>query len=89
MYCSQSVTTGRRSQYDIWPNPVREPFEFLGRPCIYVGSLDPLLTGDDGGRAALAGLRAVRTVELRVRGHVLRVWTIFVCDRFAGFAPAG
>jgi len=88
VYCAQSALGGRYSQYDLWPNPIRDPQRFLGRPCIYVGAPRPELTGQrHGTQAALPGLRRVRTVEHRVRGCPLRIGSIFVSDGFAGFAP--
>jgi hypothetical protein len=91
VYSAQSVLTGRRSQYDFWPNPIRDPAAFMGRPCLYVGSLHAALTGEGGGHAALPGLRPVRSVEYKLKGEPVQIWTIFVCDAFAGFdgSPAG
>ena len=79
------------SQYDIWRNPIREPADFVGRPCIYVGALhDKLTKGTDTAPPALPGLRRVRTVEFTLRGQPLQIWTISTCNAFAGFAaPAG
>lgn len=85
VYSAQSVLVGRRSQYDFWPNPIRDRAAFIGRPCLYVGSLHEALTGEGGGHAALPGLRPVRTVEYKVNGTPLQIWTIFACDAFAGF----
>jgi len=91
VYSAQSVVGNRRSQYDVWPNPIRQRAEFVGRPCLYVGSLHRVLTGDStGAHAALPGLRLVRTVEHQVGGQVVQIWSIYACDAFAGFdAPAG
>ena len=90
VYAVQSALGKRPTQYDIWPNPIRDPAAFVGRPCLYVGSLHPELTGGTNGEAAaLPGLRPVRTIEYRIRGEVVQLWTIFACDAFAGFrAPA-
>ena len=85
VYSVQSVLVGRRSQYDFWPNPIRDAAQFVGRPCLYIGSLHAALTGDGGGRAALPELRPVRTVEYKSRGVPVQIWTIFACDAFAGF----
>lgn len=91
VYSAQSALGSRRSQYDIWRNPIRERAEFVGRPCLYVGSLHKVLTGgSDGARAALPGLRPVRAVEHKMGSEVVQYWTIFACDAFAGFdRPAG
>jgi 4-amino-4-deoxy-L-arabinose transferase-like glycosyltransferase len=84
VYCLQAALGDRQSQYDIWPNPIRDASLFIGRPCLYVGALKPELTGEGG----LRGVRLAETVEHRVRGQLLRVWPIYVCDEFAGL-PAG
>ncbi len=91
VYAAQSALGKRPTQYDMWPNPIRDRAAFVGRPCLYVGSLHPELTGgSNGAAAALPGLRPVRTVEYRIRGEVVQLWTIFACDAFAGFSvPAG
>lgn len=86
VYCAQSALGGRRSQYDIWTNPIRDADAFTGRPVVYVGALHPRLTGEAGGPAALPDLRPVRTVEHAVRGQRVQLWTIWYCDAFAGFA---
>lgn len=89
VYTAQSALGKRATQYDLWTNPIRDRELFIGRPCIYVGLLQPQLEGDDHGRGgALPGLRRARTVEHIVRGHRIRVWTIFVADRFEGFQAA-
>jgi 4-amino-4-deoxy-L-arabinose transferase-like glycosyltransferase len=84
-YSAQSALGGRLSQYDIWPNPVRDRDLFADRPCIYVGPLTAAITGEGGGHAALPGVRRVRTVEYAVGGCPMQIWSISVCDRFAGF----
>jgi hypothetical protein len=86
VYCAQSALGGRLSQYDVWSNPIRDAAAFIGRPVVFVGSLHPRLTGEDGGPAALPGLRVVRTVEHKVLGQRVQLWTIRYCDAFAGFA---
>lgn len=86
VYCLQAALGDRQSQYDIWPNPLRDADLFRGRPCLYVGTLKPELTGEDEpAHAVLRGVRLAETVEHRVRGHLVRVWPIYVCDEFAGF----
>jgi len=37
-YCVQAVLGARQSQYDIWPNPIRNPEQFVGLPCLYIGA---------------------------------------------------
>ncbi len=85
VYCAQSALGKRLTQYDLWPNPIRDAEAFRGRPVIYVGSLHPRLTGEDGGPAALPGLQPVQTVEHEVRGQRVQLWTIWFCEAFAGF----
>jgi len=85
VYCAQSALGKRLNQYDLWPNPIRDAEAFRGRPVIYVGSLHPRLTGEDGGPAALPGLRPVQTVVHEVRGQRVQLWTIWFCEAFAGF----
>jgi len=86
VYCVQSAVGGRRSQYDLWPNPIDHKEQFLGRPCIYVGALRKEVTGAPGGpRPALPGLRAERRVEYLLAGRPLKYWTVYVCEAFAGF----
>ena len=86
VYSAESVLGGRLSQYDIWPNPCRDPERFIGRPCIYVGALHPeLSTATSSGVTPLPGLRAVETVEYRLGNHPMQLWTIFAADQFMGF----
>lgn len=89
-YCLQAVLGDRPSQYDIWrPNPVADPAVF-GGPCIYVGSERPELFRalDDDTPPVLRGVRSAETVRHEVRGHVMQVWRIFVCEEFTGLPPA-
>lgn len=86
VYSAESVVGGRLSQYDLWDNPISAPGPFNDRPCIYVGALRSELTDDSPGRVApLPGLHRVRTVEYRLGGHPLRIWTIFAAEEFKGF----
>ena len=88
VYCLQAALGDRQSQYDIWSNPIRNPELFVGRPCIYVGALKSELIGQGGfSQVALPGVRLAETVEHRVRGQLLRVWPVYVCDAFAGLPP--
>lgn len=84
--CIQSILGKRQSQYDIWPNPIRDPALFLGRPVLYIGSREnPLLTGENGNPAAFENLRTAQIVEFSVQGAPLQVWGIHAADRFNGF----
>ncbi len=84
VYCLQAALGQRQSQYDIWHNPIDNPADFVGRPCVYVGTRKPALFGDDERPAVLRGARLVETVEPRVQGHRMNIWPIFVCESFAG-----
>ncbi len=85
VFSAQSALGGRMSQYDIWPNPVRDATQFIGRPCVYVGALHPALTGRDGRPPALTDPELACTVTHRVRGYPLQVWAIYTSKRFNGF----
>lgn len=92
VYCLQAALGDRQSQYDLWrPNPLRDPEAFVGRPCVYVGARKPRLFGEEAsGHVALPGARLARTVEHAVEGRgtraVVQVWSIYVCEAFAGLA---
>lgn len=83
--CAQSLLGGRRSQYDIWVNPIREPAQYLNRPVLFIGARDARLTGEAGTPPVLENLRLVKTVEALVAGAPEQVWAIFAADRFLGF----
>jgi 4-amino-4-deoxy-L-arabinose transferase-like glycosyltransferase len=84
-YCAQSALGGRLSQYDLWSSPISDPQSFIGRPVVYIGSSNPILTGEHVGHAALPGMQRVRLIEHRLAGEPMQIWSIFVCDSFAGF----
>jgi len=85
VYCLQAVLGKRQSQYDLWPNPIRDAVQFVGRPCLYVGVLKSELVGKvASGHAALRGVRLADTVEHRVRGQPVQIWPVYVCDEYAG-----
>lgn len=85
VYNVQSALGNRMNQYDIWENPIRDAQRFIGRPCIYIGSWRPELTGEKGAPPVLPELKLERTVEHVVRGQRVRVWSIFTCPSYAGF----
>jgi hypothetical protein len=86
VYCLQAALGDRQSQYDIWPNPIRDAERFVSRPCIYVGARKPELFGGVGlTHVALPGVdQPVVTVEHCVRGRLVQIWPIYVCPRYAG-----
>lgn len=87
VYCLQAVLGDRQSQYDLWPNPIRNPDRFIGRPCIYVGARKPELFGTAGGQyhpPALRNPRLVENVEYRLSGHTIQLWTIYAVESFDG-----
>lgn len=85
VYCAQAALGGRQSQYDIWTNPIRDAAQFVGRPCIYVGSLKPQIAGDETHAAALPNLTKLTTIEHVVGGLRYQLWGVYWCDAFAGF----
>jgi 4-amino-4-deoxy-L-arabinose transferase-like glycosyltransferase len=88
LYCLQAVLGDRQSQYDLWPNPIRDPAAFAGRRCIYIGARHPeLFEPPPGGAAVLGGARLAETVEHRVRGRRLQIWTIYTVDKFTRLPP--
>ncbi|MCB9855057.1 MAG: glycosyltransferase family 39 protein [Phycisphaerales bacterium] len=87
VYCIQSVLGDRLNQYDFWKNPIDNRSDFVGRPCVYVGTL-PSESSAKGEtlRAAMPGIRPVRTVEYRIGDIPFQVWTIFVADAYEGIS---
>ncbi|MBL8879147.1 MAG: glycosyltransferase family 39 protein, partial [Phycisphaerales bacterium] len=86
VFCAQAALGQRQSQYDIWPNPIRDAEQFIGRTCIYVGQLDARVTEEGGKHAALPGLRKIATIEHFVDGLRYQLWPVFACDAYAGFS---
>ncbi len=90
VYCLQAVLGDRESQYDLWTNPIRNPEQFTGRPCIYIGARKPELFGAAGGRYQPPALRnpaLIENVEYKLHGHVIQLWTIYAVESFDGLAP--
>jgi 4-amino-4-deoxy-L-arabinose transferase-like glycosyltransferase len=83
VYCVQAAMGDRRSQYDVWANPLRDVQDFRGRACLYVGRIRPELS--EGESAPFPGLTRDRVVEHMVRGARMAVWSISHCEAFAGF----
>jgi hypothetical protein len=86
VYCAQSALGSRISQYDFWTNPIDQSAAFVGRPCLYVGSLHAELRAD-AADAPLPKLRQMRIVRHEVGGQPVQIWSLHVCDSFAGFGP--
>lgn len=84
-YSAQAVLGGRRSQYDIWENPLRDRKFFVGRPVIYIGSNTPEISGRDGRPGALRDPQQARLVEYREGGYRLAVWAIWRSAEYLGF----
>ncbi|HMF11710.1 MAG TPA: glycosyltransferase family 39 protein [Gemmataceae bacterium] len=73
----------RWSQYDLWrPNPVWDPYEFLGRTFVFVGEPSPVLA------EAFDCVDQPRTIEYQERGHSIARWTVLVCRGYRGFCDA-
>jgi 4-amino-4-deoxy-L-arabinose transferase-like glycosyltransferase len=85
VYSVQSVLGDRLSQYDLWTNPIDDPAAFVGRPCIYVGTLRPPLTAADHAPAALQDVARVTTVEYFLGSQPVQIWPVFRARSFAGF----
>lgn len=86
VYCAQAALGDRLSQYDLWTNPIDDRKRFVGRPCIYIGSLKPeLYEPSEDKPPPLPGLERAEVVKHRVGGLMYRVWPISVCPSFAGF----
>lgn len=86
VYSAQFALGGRRSQYDLWDNPLQNPERFAGRPCIYIGSLHQELTGDGQHPAAMSGLHLVEVVTHHAGGEPVQIWAIHRAERYDGFA---
>ena len=87
VYCAQSVLGDRRSQYDLWTNPIDNAEQFLGRPCIYIGKLHRAISDrEDLTKGALPHLERLQIVEYKLDGHPLQIWTMYWGPAFAGFA---
>ncbi len=93
VFCIQSALGGRRSQYDLWVNPIDNPGTFLDEPCIYIGKLhETLINGTpatdnrESLPAVMPDLQLVTTVEHKLGEHAVRVWPVYVCERFSGFS---
>lgn len=89
VYCCQSALGDRMCQYDLWHGPLRNPQDFIGRPCLYVGRFRPEWIEQQEGAPPLPGLEQVAKVEHRVRGVLYNVWSIYRCEEFAGFQRQG
>ena len=88
VYCLQAVLGDRQSQYDLWPNPIRNPQDFVGRPCIYVGSRKPELFGEGDFPPAFSTPELRETVECKAGGLALQLWTIYTSREFLGVPAA-
>jgi hypothetical protein len=90
-YCLQAALGERLSQYDLWENPLDDPQKFRRRLCLYVGDPHPELVGEKDEQTgmttggALPGMVRVETIRHEVRGHPLRIWSVYRCERYAGF----
>ncbi|MCG3138665.1 MAG: hypothetical protein HJJLKODD_02533 [Phycisphaerae bacterium] len=85
VYCAQSAMGRRKSQYDLWTNPLDQPEKFIGRPVIYIGAIRPELHQVGEPPPPLPGLWVIRQVEHRVQGQLLQTWPIAYSDHFQGF----
>jgi hypothetical protein len=81
VYSVGPVVGERHSQYDLWPNPVRDGEEFDGRTFVIVGGLT------DKAKAAFASDRITkREVTFLEHGQPIATWEIWICPGFQGFS---
>lgn len=79
-YSLGRIQGDRRSQYDLWPNPLADRQEFVGRTFVIVGPLAP---------EVVAGFECVEPpiwVTYSEAGRPLAGWPIHVCHGYRGFA---
>jgi hypothetical protein len=69
----------RHSQYDMWPNPIRDKQDFRGRTFLLIGGITPEI------RAAFRNIGPSRTVTHFERGQPISTWTLTVCEYYRGF----
>ncbi len=69
----------RHSQYDLWPNPLRDVESFRGRTFIVVGWLS------DEARKAFDEVDQSREVVYSEEGRPISSWTVTVCRGYRGF----
>jgi hypothetical protein len=69
----------RHSQYDLWPNPLRDPDRFLGKTFILVGDVDARI---------LAGFERTdppQVLTYSEGGYPIATWTITVARGYKGY----
>jgi hypothetical protein len=72
----------RHSQYDLWPNPLRDADAFRGRTFVVVGWLS------DEARAAFDRVEEPQDVVYTEAGQPIARWTVTVCHGYRGFGRA-
>ncbi len=85
-YAAASVLGRRRSQYDLWRNPIDDAEAFVGRPVVYVGTF-PAARDERGAllRTAFEDVAEPRIVTHTVAGAPVRVTPIYRVRTFNGF----
>ncbi len=69
----------RHSQYDLWPNPLRDAAAFRGRTFIVVGWVS------EEARKGFERVEEPREVVYREEGQPISSWTVTVCRGYRGF----
>ena len=73
------VMGDRHSQYDLWPNPLRDPNAFGGQTFIVIGWMS------EEARQAFGEVEQLPDVVYSEAGQPIASWTITVCHGFHGF----
>jgi hypothetical protein len=80
VYSIGPIVGDRHSQYDHWPNPIRDGEAFQGRTFVIVGGLN------DRVKEAFKSAQLKREVTYNEKGQPIATWEIWVCRGFHGFA---
>jgi 4-amino-4-deoxy-L-arabinose transferase-like glycosyltransferase len=80
-YSIGAVVGERHSQYDLWPNPVRDGEQFRGRTFIVVGGMTEEM------KAGFDWVGPTWFVTHRVAGEPVTGWFLTVCGGFRGHFP--
>jgi hypothetical protein len=78
-YTFGPVTGDRHSQYDLWPGPLAQPENFIGRTFLYIGDPGPVLS------KGFEQVEAPRVVVHYVNGQPVSTWVLTVCRGYKGF----
>ncbi len=82
VYSLGSVVGERHSQYDLWPNPVRDPDRFLGRTFIVVGGMTEQL------KQGFEWVGPTWFITHKVAGQPVTGWFVTICGGYRGCFPS-